>query len=86
MPNKQYVSGRRREYKLCNQLKKNGYNIVQRSAGSHSPIDIFAISHAKKIILFIQSKPDSMSDKEKKDLEDKHFWLNGEFTCKFEVI
>jgi len=44
MPNKNYVNGRNKEYKVCKQLKEIGFDIAQRSAGSHSPIDIFAIN------------------------------------------
>ena len=48
MANKAYQKGRRKEYKVCNELKEEGYDIAQRSAGSHSPIDVWAINKDKK--------------------------------------
>ncbi len=86
MPNKNYIKGRRKEYAICNKLKEQGYHIAQRSAGSHSPIDVFAIDWDKKIIRFIQAKPDSMSDNKKKEIEEKNKKLNGAFMCLFEVV
>ncbi len=80
MPNKNYVKGRRKEYKVVNQLKKEGYDIAQRSAGSHSPIDIFAIDRKKKLILMIQVKADNY--KHLKILKEME-WLNDEFSVKF---
>ena len=86
MPNKNYQKGRRKEYKICDQLKKEGFDIVQRSAGSHSPIDVFAIHKEKGIIKFIQCKPDSMSENAKQKLLDENYWLNFQFYATFEVI
>ena len=63
MSNKKYTKGRRKEYKVCAQLRKEGYEIVQRSAGSKSPVDIFAIHKEERKILFIQVKPDSMTER-----------------------
>jgi len=83
MPNKQYVKGRRKEYKICNQLKEQGWDIVQRTAGSHSPIDIIAIHLLKREILFIQSKPDNyIKTKEYERFLDE-IW--GSFNVKFEI-
>ena len=36
---------------------------MQRTAGSHSPVDVFAIDMERKYILFVQSKPDDFSEK-----------------------
>ena len=79
MPNKNYVKGRRKEYKICKTLREKGYEIVQRTAGSHSPIDVIAIRKGE--ILFIQSKPEGYSEKK----YEKWDWLNGEFKVKFEI-
>ena len=48
--------GTRKEEMIVSELKKEGYDIAQRSAGSNSPIDIFAISIKNKTIKLIQSK------------------------------
>ena len=86
MVNKNYQKGRAKEYRICNQLKEDGFIISQRSAGSHSPIDVFAIHKKKKKIVFVQAKPKSMSDKNKKKLADELDWLNGNFKVEFKVI
>jgi len=85
MPNKNYIKGRRKEYKIRQQLIEEGYLIVQRTAGSHSAIDIIAIDPDDRRILFVQAKPDSMVEKNKKALEKEHCYLNGSFYCTFEV-
>jgi Holliday junction resolvase len=86
MPNKNYVKGRKKEYKICEGLKDKGWNIAQRTAGSHSPIDIFAINKKTKTILFIQSKPDNYPEREankiKRDLE----YLQGIWKVEFKLI
>ena len=63
MPNKYYTKGRKKEYKIVKELRQEGYDIVQRTAGSHSHIDVIAIDMAKKEILLIQSKPNNFSEK-----------------------
>ncbi len=72
-----YAKGRRREYKIRNQLLKEGFDIVQRSAGSHSPIDIFAISKIDRKILFVQVKPDHFVESAKKNLLNQLNYLNN---------
>jgi len=86
MPNKNYQQGRRKEYKITKKLKENGFDIAQRSAGSHSPIDVFAIKRETKTIKFIQAKPDSMSESAKQKIFNENKWLNGLYEVKFEVI
>ena len=86
MPNKNYVKGRRKEYKICAALKEAGYDIAQRSAGSHSPIDVFAIRKRDKKILLVQSKPDDMAASEIMKLYKKYGSLSGtNWTVRFEV-
>lgn len=83
MTNSNYRKGVRKEYKVCKSLRERaGYDIVQRSAGSHSPIDIWAINIAKRQILLIQCKPDGYSDS-KYDKYKKI--LNGEFKVRFQI-
>jgi len=86
MGNKNYVKGRNKEYKICNDLRKMGFNIVQRSAGSHSPIDVFSINKELRVIKLIQAKPDNFSEKQKKEIEQDLNWLNNVFRVEFEVI
>lgn len=49
-----YSRGREIEYKIIEQLKKEGFPFVVRTAGSHSPFDIIAIGNG--MVLLIQSK------------------------------
>lgn len=92
MGNKNYQKGRRKEYGITEKLKKQGFEIVQRSRGSHSPIDIFGINKEKRIIKFIQSKrklSKSMSfidEKQKEKIEKEFNWLNGKFEIEFEAM
>jgi hypothetical protein len=82
-PNKNYVKGRTKEYKIVKELRDEGYDIVQRSAGSHSAIDIFAINRNLKKIKFIQSKPDNFSDKNAWTILAELEWLDGFFDVEF---
>ena len=86
MPNKNYLKGRRKEYKIVKELKEQGFDIAQRSAGSHSPIDIFAVNKLTKVIKMVQAKPNNFSDLNIKRLNDELGWLNGMFRVEFEVI
>lgn len=85
MPNKKYVKGRRKEYRLVNEHKSMGH-VSFRSAGSHSPVDVVAIDCGNKRIQLIQAKPGSMSDNAKKKLEEENSGLNGNFEVRFLVI
>ena len=86
-----YKKGSRKEYQIISDLKKEGFDIVQRSRGSHSSIDIFAIDKNRRIILFVQSKRtldesmDYINPKLKEKLEKEFSWLNGVFGVCFEV-
>ena len=42
MPNKNYITGRRFEYKVRDEWRAKGY-VALRSAGSHSPYDVIAL-------------------------------------------
>ena len=87
-----YKKGARKEYHIIYQLRKNGFEIAQRSRGSNSPIDIFAISRSKRIIKFIQSKRtlsktmNHTDEKLKKSIEKKFDWLNGKWEVQFVVL
>jgi len=82
MGNKNYIKGRKKEYRLCKELRELGCEIVQRTAGSHSPIDIIAIDKKRKLIFLVQSKPEGYSSHK----YDKYNWLNNEFKVEFKVM
>jgi Holliday junction resolvase len=86
MVNKEYVKGRNKEYKIRNQLINEGFYIVQRTAGSHSPIDIIAIDKNIRVIKLIQVKPDSLSENQKIKIESEMNWLNNVFRVEFRVL
>jgi hypothetical protein len=87
MPNRNYVKVRVKEYLICNLLKeKFGFDIAQRTAGSHSPFDIIAVSFANKEIRLIQCKPESMSENQKEKIKEKNIGLSGLFHVSFDVI
>ena len=85
MPNKNYIKGRRKEYKVVNELREAGYDIVQRTAGSHSPVDLFAIDKKNRCIRFVQCKPATMPQNEINKILDELSWLDGEFNVEFDV-
>ena len=91
MNKKIYQRGARKEYKLIYDLRKEGFDIAQRTAGSHSPIDILAIKIKDKWIKLIQSKRTlsenmGFTDEElKKKIEAENSELNGTYRVEFEV-
>ena len=84
MPNKNYIKGRKKEYKIMNLAKEKGM-IALRSAGSHSPIDVVCIDTLNKKIKLVQCKPDSMSASKKLQIELDNCELNGIFQVEFFV-
>jgi len=85
MPNKFYRKGARKEYKIIKRLLMGGADIAQRTAGSHSPIDIIAIWKKEKIIKLIQSKAYSLSQGEENKIKKDSGWLTGVYEVFFEV-
>ena len=69
MPNKNYISGVRRERQIVNEARKKGL-IAFRSAGSHSPIDCVVIDISTRKIQLIQVKNKKVYGKEKKKIDD----------------
>lgn len=86
-----YKLGARKEYKIVEALKKEGYTIVQRSAGSHSPIDVWAIDRYSRTIKLIQCKRtlsetmDYIEPSLKKKIEKEMGWLQGNWEVIFEA-
>lgn len=88
-----YQKGLRKENHLTEKLKREGYwDIVQRSAGSHSPVDIFCINIKDNKILLVQSKRvlsermDFVDEKEKAKLLKENAGLSGVFEVEFVVM
>ena len=81
-----YNNGRAKEGRICRKLKAEGFEIAQRSAGSHSPIDLFAINLKTRVIKFVQAKPRKFSETEEKKIMEKWGELNGVFRAEFYVI
>lgn len=88
MPNKNYLKGRAKEYRLKKELERAGL-IVLRTAGSYGFADLIAIDKKKWLIRFIQCKPNNFSEREKVLLMHKHALFNVNFklwSSSFEVI
>ena len=81
-----YKKGRAKEYRIVNQLKKEGCEIAFRSAGSHSEIDVIGFNKEEGTIRCIQAKPKKFSKNKAKELLKKNGWLNKKFKVSFEVI
>jgi len=85
MPNKNYIKGRRKEYKYVKIMRELGF-IAQRTAGSHSPFDVIAINPDTKQIRLIQCKPDSMNAHQTQKIRNENKKLNGSFKVSFSVV
>jgi Holliday junction resolvase len=59
-----YRKGSDKERRIVNAERRRG-NLAFRSAGSHSPIDVFVLNPIAKVIYLIQSKPRSISQNQK---------------------
>jgi Holliday junction resolvase len=83
MPNKQYEKGARFERKLVNEAREKGL-IAARTAGSHSPIDLFTIDVKRREIAFIQAKKgkSGLSRAQVEEFEN----MSNEYMVKFEVV
>lgn len=92
MNKKLYRLGARKEYQIVSTLRKRGFNIVNRMAGSHSPVDVVAIDSKDKRILLVQSKRtlgktmDYIDPNQKKDIEEFNKDLNGTYIVSFVVM
>ena len=88
MPNKNYNRGRAYENRICAKLKKDGWTIAQRSAGSHSPVDIWAVDIPNKKIKLIQCKTGRTKETEKKNFRALPLLidLHGYFFVEVDVV
>ena len=83
MPNPNYVKGRRKEYKIRKELLEEGFDIVQRTAGSHCPFDLIAVDIKRRVIKLVQCKPDKFNSSK---IEEEFRDLNNVFRVEFVVI
>ena len=87
-----YKKGARKEYAIVDKMRKRGFDIVFRSAGSHSCIDVVAINTSLKIIQLIQSKRTLDKDMSYVDPSLKHKLLldnhhiSGQYVVEFDVM
>ena len=86
MPNRNYVKGRKKEYRIVKELREEEFDIVQRTAGSNSPVDIIAIKIKERKVLLVQSKSDSFSKSEEAKLMKQNTNLNGKYDLLFKVM
>lgn len=84
MPNRNYINGRKKEYRIVNAERREGC-IAQRTAGSHSFFDVISINEDKRIIRLIQCKPSTMSDKDIALILEQNKGIDGHYTVIFEV-
>ena len=63
----QYQRGRAKEYRAIEMLRSEGWT-VGRSAGSHSPVDIFAARAGKVLLVQVKSKRARLDNEELREL------------------
>ena len=63
----QYERGRSKEYRAMTLLKSEGW-VVARSAGSHSPVDIFAAKLGVTLLIQVKSRKARVKALEAKEL------------------
>ena len=76
MVNKNYIAGRRFEYKVKKYYENKGYTVL-RTSGSHGFADLIAVRNGvnPKRIVFIQCKNRKPTKQETKEFEEFD-WLN----------
>lgn len=78
MPNNSYLRSRLREQKLVRELRKKGW-IAARSAGSKSPIDVWAYHPELKQLRMFQIK----TTKGGRGLEEVTKWMHSDVVARF---
>ena len=77
MPNRNYNSGRSREYRAMNALRKEGWK-VSRSAASHGAVDVFAAKDGKVLLIQVKSGRARATKEEMLDLAEWGKHSNGD--------
>lgn len=85
MVNKNYRNGADKERRIVNKAREEGH-LSFRSAGSHSPIDVFILDRTERVIKLIQCKPKSMSNQAKLRLYETLKPLEGEYMVSVHVL
>jgi Holliday junction resolvase len=67
LPNLNYNKGRSKEYKVMELLKAQGW-VVARSAGSHSPVDVFAARSGATLLVQVKNGKARVKVEEAKEL------------------
>jgi Holliday junction resolvase len=70
VPNRNYVSGRNREYRAILALKKDGW-MASRSAASHGAVDVFAAKEGKVLLVQVKS---GKARATKEEMEELALW------------
>jgi Holliday junction resolvase len=85
MPNKNYRNGASKERRIVQKARNEG-KLAFRSAGSHSPIDIFILDPKTKNIFLIQSKLKKMGEVATKNLLDTIKQYDGIYHVRTSII
>lgn len=88
--NLNYRRGADKERKIVKKARKEG-KIAARSAGSHSPIDVFIIDYKARRIELLQCKHSSklrggIEPWLKKKLKKEFEFLNGTYEVRFDAV
>jgi len=67
LPNLNYERGRSKEYRAMEILRAEGW-VVARSAGSHSPVDVFAAKEGATLLLQVKNGKARVKAEEAKEL------------------
>jgi Holliday junction resolvase len=76
----QYQRGRAKEYRAMLILKRDGW-LVARSAASHGPVDLFAASRGKRLLIQVKSGKAKVN---KVEIQELIKWANA-FAAEAEV-
>lgn len=80
-----YQKGANKERKIVNKARAN--NLLSfRSAGSHSPIDVFILDKTLHQITLIQCKPKSMSENAKQKILNDLLQYEGTYFINVQVV
>lgn len=88
--NLNYKRGADKERKIVKKAREDGC-IAFRSAGSHSPIDVFILDKTTRVIHLIQCKSSiklkgKIEPRLKEKLEKEWSWLNGAYRLEFKAL
>lgn len=81
-----YKRGADKERRIVNRFREAGY-LAFRSAGSHSPIDVFALNPKTHEIILVQSKLGKfLSNPAREKIIQEGKKLNGIYTLSFALM